>query len=298
MKRYLSYILPLSLVAISFLNAAEPSAFGAGDINSANPYGLTENEKQLLGVKKQVENVDTRVKTINNQINTINEQVDGMRSVFDGLSSKIQNMDQTLKLLDENGNETTSSIISEFQELKKYVEQSREIEATNNQNIKKTLQELTTNIDKNYALKTSLSDLEKRVLALESKKQTISSVNSDFSNMNNADVLKKGEEIFDAKKYSDAKPFFEYLLNKNYKPSRSNFVLGEINYFESNYSKAITHYKKSAELYSEADWMPKLMYHTAISFDKIKDKANADQFYKALKSSYPNSEEAKASPNR
>ncbi len=294
MKRYSFYLLPL-LVATSLINA-EPSAFGAGDINSANPYGLTENEKQILNVKKHIEDVDVHVKTIDNQINTVNEQIDGMRSVFDGLNSKIQNIDQSIKLLNGNNNETLSSLVSEMQELKNYMDKSREIESTNNENIKKTLKDLTANIEKNYVSKSSFSALEARILALESKKPTSDA--SIFSKMDNAEVLKVGEELFAEKKYADAKPYFEYLLSKNYRPARSNFVLGEIEYFAENHSKAIPYYKKSAELYQDAAWMPKLMYHTAISFDKIKDKENADQFYKALKETFPNSEEAKVSPNR
>ena len=282
-------------MATSFINA-EPSAFGAGDINSANPYGLTESEKQLLDVKKRVENVDVRVKTMNNQINTINEQIDGMRSVFDGLNSKVQNIN-----FSENS-DALNNLILELQELKKYTEQS-------NENIKKTLVELTTNIEKNYVLKTSFTTLEQRVLALENKK--VSTTNASpitittatpnalaFTNMDNAAILKKGEELFAAKKHDEAKPYFEHLLSKNHRPARSSFILGEIEYSKENYSSAISYYKKSAELSSDTNWMPKLMYHTAISFDKINDKNSADQFYRALKATFPDSEEAKVSPNR
>jgi TolA-binding protein len=297
MKKFYFSKLPLLIVATTFLNA-EPSAFGAGDINSDNPYGLTQNEKQLLEVKRKVDNVDIQTKTINNQISIINDNVDGMRSIFDGLNLKIQSLEQSIKHLNENGNETINNIVAEIQELKNFVEKSREIETANNENIKKTLNELTTNIDKNYVVKTSFNSLEARVLALEGKKQTPTTNTSNFSKMDSAEVLKKGEELFSDKKYSEAKAYFEYLLSKNYRPARSSFVLGEIEYFETNYSKAIPHYKKSAELYSDASWMPKLIYHTAISFDKINDKENANQFYRALKTSYPNSEEAKVSPNR
>ena len=45
-------------------------------------------------------------------------------------------------------------------------------------------------------------------------------------------------------------------------------------------------------------YMPKLLYHTAISFDKIGDTKNANKFYNALRQAYPDSKEAKASPVR
>ncbi len=48
MKRLLlisSFLLPFSLYA-------ERSAFGAGDLDSPNPYGLTKAEKKYLKTKK------------------------------------------------------------------------------------------------------------------------------------------------------------------------------------------------------------------------------------------------------
>lgn len=305
MKRYSLYLLPL--IVATFIFAQEPSAFGAGDINSDTPYGLTQSEKQLYDVKKKADEADVGVKTLKNQIDSVSNQVDGIRSVYDGISTRLQDIDQAVKLLESNSNETTATLLQSIQDLKIYVEESRKIEAQNSANIKKTLQALVVNVDKNYVTKTTLnstissfntaiSDLEKRVISLENRKSTPSS--SDLSSMSNDDALSKGEELFSAKKYSEAKPYFETLLAKNHRPARSSFVLGEIAYFTNDYSKAIENYKKSAELYQEASWMPKLLYHTAISFDKIDDKANADQFYKALKQAFPDSEEAKASPDR
>ena len=78
----------------------------------------------------------------------------------------------------------------------------------------------------------------------------------------------------------------------------ANFYLGEISYQQKAYNEAIQYYQKSIELYDKADYTPKLLYHTAISFDKIKDTQSANRFYKALKLGYPDSKEAKASPDR
>jgi len=36
----------------SLLYAYEPSVYGAGNINSANPYGLTQTEQPFLIIKK------------------------------------------------------------------------------------------------------------------------------------------------------------------------------------------------------------------------------------------------------
>lgn len=46
-------------------------------------------------------------------------------------------------------------------------------------------------------------------------------------------------------------------------------------------------------LYDEAQYIPKLLLHSAISFEKTKDKDNAINFYGTLVDAYPETEEAK-----
>ncbi|EAL3833094.1 hypothetical protein EJU97_07570, partial [Campylobacter upsaliensis] len=67
---------------------------------------------------------------------------------------------------------------------------------------------------------------------------------------------------------------------------------------QQNYNNAIVYYKKSSSISTKGDYFPKLLYHTAISLDKVGDTKSANGFYKALKTNYPNTPEAKASPNR
>lgn len=64
-------------------------------------------------------------------------------------------------------------------------------------------------------------------------------------------------------------------------------------YYRDKYEKAINYFKKSAVLYDKASWMPKLLLHSAISFEKVKDFDNATKFYGTLIDVYPSSEEAK-----
>ncbi|MCW1359868.1 tetratricopeptide repeat protein [Campylobacter sp. CCS1377] len=104
-------------------------------------------------------------------------------------------------------------------------------------------------------------------------------------------------EVEDSK-FKEAKEKFELLIVYKHKPSESNFYLGEIEYKQGNYHEAITYYKKSSMISSKNSFTPKLLYHTAISLDKIGDVQNANSFYKALKTNYPKSPEAKASPDR
>ncbi|MBF6669656.1 hypothetical protein CSPB12327_05835, partial [Campylobacter sp. RM12327] len=194
-------------------------------------------------------------------------------------------------------------------DLRKYVEESRAIQEKNNNEIKKVLAELSTLIDSINSNYVSKSDLSKMNLKDTTKVTTpkkkepeakveTTSLNSDFTSKSPADILKEASNMYKSKDYSGAKARYEYLISINHRPAEATFMLGEIEYFNTSYSSAIEYYQKSIAIYDKANYTPKLLYHTAISFDKVGDKNSADKFYKFLKSTYPNSEEAKVSPNR
>ena len=79
----------------------------------------------------------------------------------------------------------------------------------------------------------------------------------------------------------------------NYKPAEGNYYLAEMWYVRKKYDLAISHFKKSAILYDQAAYMPTLLLHSAISFEKIKDKENARSFYNTLIDLYPSASESK-----
>jgi hypothetical protein len=47
----------LTLLSAAALGAAEPSAFGAGNLDSPAPYGLTPSEKHILKNKEMLDTV-------------------------------------------------------------------------------------------------------------------------------------------------------------------------------------------------------------------------------------------------
>ena len=108
-----------------------------------------------------------------------------------------------------------------------------------------------------------------------------------------ANLLKEAKSDFDSKKYEASTPKYEKLLEANYKPAEVNYYLAENWYMRKKYDAAISYYKKSAILNDKAAYMPTLLLHSAISFEKAKDKDNAKSFYSTLIDLYPNSSEAK-----
>lgn len=290
-------------------NAREKSAFGAGDISQKNPYGLTQNEKVLLKNTKQVDSLDKNMGNVKVQVGTLEEQMEGIRSVIDGTNSRMNKIDQRLRSLEGsiNGSDFNNSSFSmQLEKAFVHMNENRKLQETNNANIKKALTEISSLIDSinaNYVPKSQFKKLEERLAQLEGKKNVkstkISSTKTSTKvSLSGAEAFKKAENLFSKNSLKEASSYYEQAVAKNYRPARSNFFLGEIAYKQKQWSDAISYYKKSVELYDRADYLPKLLYHTAISFDKLGDRENADKFYQALKQSYPNSKEAIAAPNR
>lgn len=294
------------ILATTSLLCEEISVFDAGNLNSSNPYGLTQNEQVLLSNKNKVEKLNQNFGSTEAKLNNAIESIEGLQSIIEGNNAQIARMEQRLSMLEIGG----ASVANGDSDLRKYVEESRAIQEKNNKEIKKVLAELSTLIDSinsNYVSKSDLSkmnlkDTPKDSASNSKKKEAQAKVetssNSDFSQKSSADILKEASDMYKSKNYSAAKERYQHLVNLNYKPAEATFMLGEIEYFSKSYASAIENYQKSISIYDKASYTPKLLYHTAISFDKVGDKASANKFYKFLKTTYPDSQEAKASPNR
>ncbi len=309
MKSTLFFVL-LSTIAV----AQEVSVFGAGDLNSNEPYGLTSTEKHILKNKNELNSIDTKVKTVANTIESVNQRIDGLESIYEGDSRKLN--EAVLQLNDLIKKDEINTV--EIDKLKTVVGQILQIQEENNTNNNK-------NID---ALKQAMSKLEKSINSINSsyisekefksnmsqfvtkaefeqiKKLVVKNTSSqttvqkkelskEDATLSNAQLLEKAKDLFKKDYFTQAIPIFENLITKNYKPAESNFYLGEIWYYRKQYNDAIANFKKSALLYDKAEYMPKLLLHSAISFEKINDLENASSFYSTLISVYPNSPEAK-----
>lgn len=292
MKR--NFIFAALFGAASFLSA-EVSMFDAGNINRDTPYGLTENEKILLTNKQKVEKLNQNIGSVQSDIANAQENIEGLRTVLDGISANNQKMYSRISDLENRVNANELNLTSEITELKKSLKKNQDIQEKNYKKITQAISELTSLIDSmnNQDTKSTKTDLKNSDNANSSIADKL-----NFDDKKLSEVLEYADLAYKKKDYDNSKSAYLYLVSKNHKPAYSNFMLGEILYIQKVYKEAIPHYQKSVELYDKADYMPKLLYHTAISFDKIGDRNSANKFYHALKQAYPNSKEAKASPNR
>ncbi len=259
----------LFFLLFSSTYAAEPSAFGAGSLDSANPYGLTESERSIIENRRVSLSNQKLLRQQALKIEQLEETIEGLRSVVESMSNKIGKTGERLSEISSHANKVDSDEITALQTqldaLKK--------ESTNNYlKIEKALKKLTG----------VMTNSKKKVESKPKKKVTKS----------NAQLIKDAVSNYRAKRYSKAKEIFTTLADKNYKPAQTNYYLGEIAYYRKNYDEAIYHYKKSVGYYDQASYMPTLLLHTALSFKKLGDEENAQRFFDTVLSTYPESAQA------
>ncbi len=314
-------ILSVALFGATLLYA-ESSAFGAGDLTSNSPYGLTSSEKLL---KEKLDTLSNDNAQSNSRINELTQRIEGLQSTLEGINSQYAKSNSRLTQLETNSETLENNLSIELKNLKAYVEESRKIQETNNKQIKKILAELSSLVDSinaNYVSKDELDDMnlsvkngvmvtpisindanntlnkEDNTTKAQIQEKEITQIDDSWKKKKNNEILDLAIKDLNKNSYEDSKVKLNYLIEKQYKPARANFWLGEIEYKQKKYNNAIVYYKKSSTISTKGDYFPKLLYHTAISLDKIGDPKTANGFYKALKTNYPNSPEAKASPNR
>ncbi|MCW0188742.1 hypothetical protein O8I41_06170 [Campylobacter lari] len=324
-------LLSVALLGATFLHA-EISAFDAGKVDTKTPYGLTQNEKLQYENQERLRALNEYYTNLTSKINTAVENIEGLQSVTDGLNAQYSKANTKLLSLEETYQNFDANITQEIQNLRAYVEENRQIQEKNHQEIQKVLSEITTLINKINDDYISKEDMNKTISFFQSEiarvqsqtkitpvvpvvdddnktEEVIQDVNEtqdevievkddSWKKLQSSEILKKAIEETNKNQFEDAKEKFEHLISIHYKPARSTFWLGEIRYKQQDYAGALGFYKKSSAISTKGDYVPKLLYHTAISLDKVGDPKSANKFYKALKTAYPDSPEAKVSPDR
>lgn len=301
-----SLLAALCTASISFLVAAEPSAFGAGNLDNPNPYGLTSSEQNVLKNKHALKKVVLKSNNQANEVDSIRERIDGLQSIVESLSRKSQENKRSLSILEEKNTKDLLNADEYEKRLGKSVELNSQVSEKNAQAIEKNillaeeLSKLISTINSTYVTKREFNELVNSVnefkglvtKELKPKSKTKPKVSS-LDKMTNGEVADKAKAFYNKQYYTKGIEYYTHLIAKNYKPANSHFMIGQMKFKRKNYSQALSYYKKSASLYSKAAYMPELLLNTAISMEKTNDKKNAKVFYKAIITKYPNSKEAK-----
>lgn len=279
------------------LMAAEPSAFGAGNLDRSDPYGLTTSEKVILENKNTLRKVEVKTNNQANEVESLRERLDGLQSIIENLSRKAHD---NQVVLDQMNNKNTNNSESEYEKRLSDLSQNN---SESIEKIKILLTEMSKQIDtinSKYVTKDELKALlsqsksssekgQKTVVSPEEK-----SNDTELNSMSTTDIASAAQAFYDKKYYTNAIEYYSYLIEKNYKPAYAHYMIADMNFKRKNYGEAISYYKQSATLYSDASYMPELMLNTAISMEATGDGANAKAFYKGVVAKYPNSSQAKS----
>ena len=277
------------------LFSAEPSAFGAGDITSSNPYGLTKNEKVLLETEKKLKAVSNKSKSQASQLDSLRERIDGFQSIIESLSRKaqtnkinLQNIEQSTNTSFGNVNEYQKRLSLSIQKNEQAIETLKTLTAELSKSLEAISVDYVTKADYN-ALVTNVNNF--KILVAKEIKQ-IARTQSKKSSIKSIDLYKRAKVNYSKKRYTNAISDYETLIKRNYKPAYSHYMIGEMYFKRKNYARAISYFKKSASLYSKASYMPNLLLHTAIAMAKTGDKQHANAFFQAIVAKYPDAKEA------
>ena len=288
-NRFLLFCLAAPVITL----ASEPSAFGAGDLNSPKPYGLTSNEKVILETKKTLKKVAQKSNYQENQLDSLRERIDGLQSIIENLSRKahnnkitLQNMQKNNQLDMQNNAEYEKRLASEIQENRTKIETLKIVVAE--------LSKVVDDINLHYVTKTEYNTLVNDIN--DFKKLMAKTLKTDaqhiYAKLSGFELFKQAKKLYDKRYYTKAIDAYEELIRRNYKPAYSHYMIGEMYYKRKNYAKAISYFKKSSQLYTKASYMPTLMLHTALSMERTGDISHAKIFYNAIVQKYPDSQEA------
>ena len=291
------------------LLAAEPSAFGAGNMDSPNPYGLTSSEKNILKNKKLLKSMEKQAKSQNSQIDSLRERLDGLQTILEGLMQKSQsNKIELSRVLStqESDQLTQDQELAQTQIRLRNMEESVKVNEENILKFKTLMNEFSGMLDtlnSDYVSKQEynvlVSDVNefKLLVGKEFKnigKKTVASSGGDdsFESLSSSKLAKRAKMNYDRKHFSKAIPEYEELIRRKHKPAFANYMIAEMWYYRQNYDKAIAYFKESASLYDKASYMPILLLHSGVAMKKVGDPDNARAFLQAVLLKYPDSSEA------
>ncbi len=291
------------------LSAQEPSAFGAGDLDSPEPYGLTSSEKTILKNKNIIKTVEKQAHSQGTKIDSLRERMDGLQTILEGLMDKSQsNKVELNRMLSSNESDemtaqereaSTTARLNQFEESIKANEQ-------NILNFKTVMDEFSMILDginSNYVSKAEYNVLVNDVNSFKmlvgkelksiSKKSVSSSSGGDpYTGVSSRDLAKRALANYKRKHFSKAIPEYEELIRRKHKPAFAHYMIAEMWYYRKKYDQAISYFKASASLYDQASYMPTLLLHSGVAMKYTGDTENAQAFLQAVVLKYPESSEA------
>ena len=146
--------------------AQEISVFGAGDLTSSTPYGLTSAEEHILKNKNKLDSFDTNVKGVKSSVDMLSERIDGLESIFEGDSKKLHSTTNKLTkflVTQESNTLLVNNNQEQLQNNKEVIEQIVNEQSQlilNQENLKKSIDNLTILVNKINSVYVSQNELK------------------------------------------------------------------------------------------------------------------------------------------
>lgn len=325
MYKHIYKTIIISSLMMSVTSGKEISVFGAGNLESSSPYGLSRAEKAVLQNNEKVNALSSKIDTLDLKIGSfeskqdeLSQKIEGMRSVYEsdsqnmnstriGIKSTENKIEEKTGILsvkiDDNSkkiedlNTKLDSFISLQKKNNKLLEESNQklltiINKINSDYVRKSeFDELVAFINKNAPVPTAATTLVVKKQDVVGQEQLVEKAKVD--KIDDKESFENGLKLFNTNQISKAMPIFEQLVVSKYKPAESNFYFAETKFIKKEYKEAIQSYKQSMIANDKAEYIPKLLLHSAVSFENLKQNENAINFYKTIVEVYPDSKEAK-----
>jgi len=286
----------MTAVLLLQAQASEPSAFGAGNLDSDEPYGLTATEKKIVENRKSLQTAKRQSQENSSQLQSLRDRLDGLQTVIEGLTEKVQENKMAL-----GGGAEEKTATQQRDEKLAALEESIRASETNIAALKTLLESLATQVDAintNYVSKDEfnrfIDEINKFKGDLSKTLKSAGSAKADdsYGTLSNKALADEAKKNYDILHFNTSMPMYEELVRRNYKPAYAHFMIGEMWHYRKQWDKALSYYKESADRSSKASYMPTLMLHSAECMKHLGDTANAKKFLQALRAKYPGTREA------
>ena len=255
---------------------------------------LTKNNLQIIKL------LQSRTSILTQDLNNLVQNVQSLeqdikanyisKQDFNVRMQKVVNQfNKQIQLLTTGLNETNKNNNVQIQILTKALNDNN-IKIAQSQNAVAKLQNLA-NEAQNLAAEAQNVAVEAKAVSETALQESSKKPPQPLKTKDNKTIFKKGEKYYIAKQYAKSRDAFLVLAKKNnkYQEALSLYYLGESFYQLQNYKNAIAYFKQSARLNDRAKYIPKLLYHTGFSFEKLNNKKEARNFYETLINLYPKS---------
>ncbi len=213
----------------------------------------------------------TEILVLRQQISQLKEKVEGLNTIIGGLNSEISTLKQ------KNSNNLEDIINQLSQRVAALESRPQSVAVVQKSAVSKE--------STSASVSTQQIPKEKSKIKEKSKKS--------FSGVPSKGLFKNSVLNFTKKRYTKAGEGFKELLKRGYKKASVSYYLGEIAYKRGRYKEAISKYQQSATANENANYMDRLLLHTASSLKKIGKGTEAKVFFKAVVDGYPGSKSAK-----